>query len=551
MKKRNVATAMAAAMMIGGVAPVVAHADEPQAPVVKDAKNEKDVKEIADKQNEQGAIDASLANGESVSVKSYSEIYNTHSTLDTSDDTLNLNENQKILYGAGEITQNLKTTTAKYLIAEKIANPTEQQQKDIAAAKTAYEDALKNIEALENLTFTQNGKTVKVYKVTTTVTPKDTADTNFNETTKTVTLTNVAPDQNKFEPVVTFNFKNVELKNNVVNVVGKIPTFEVALANVKADFNVVDNKVTLDVAKKAGIAGSKGLNKLAYELSKVYNDKNTETKTSEAYDNATDSINKTVTVYEKGTKNVLGTIVLNGYNEFKKDTHKYFRNIADMKDLSSLEQPELSWAKQDVMNALYNAQLNGYEDHTLRLNNSVTRAEFAKMLVEIKGIALDKKAEEKFSDVNSSDWFQPYVATLAKEGIVKGDGNGTFRPNDTITRQEAAVMIAKATRMTDKDGKVVAVENRDVDRFNDITGQPYDTKTNFKDDANIALWSDGSVYEMAKNNVIKGYEDSTFKPENKITRAESIVMISRVKDDKVINATTVTPEPIAVAKVGK
>lgn len=63
----------------------------------------------------------------------------------------------------------------------------------------------------------------------------------------------------------------------------------------------------------------------------------------------------------------------------------------------------------------------------------------------------------------------------------------------------------------------VKVEDRDVDRFNDITSQPYDTKTKFKDDASIALWSDGFVYEMDKNNVIKGYEDNTFKPENKIS----------------------------------
>ncbi|MFR3072724.1 MAG: S-layer homology domain-containing protein [Paeniclostridium sp.] len=43
--------------------------------------------------------------------------------------------------------------------------------------------------------------------------------------------------------------------------------------------------------------------------------------------------------------------------------------------------------------------------------------------------------------MNSLDWFKPYVATLAKEFIIKGDRDGTFRPNDTITRQETVVMI--------------------------------------------------------------------------------------------------------------
>lgn len=538
MKKKNLATAMAAAMMFGGVAPVVAHAAEDTNKVEKTNITPDNTQDMA---AQPIVVNEALANAENVKVMPYSEVYNTEGTLVTSDDKMNLAENQQILYAEGLLTNNLESTTVEYFVATKMTDDQiKEKQKDINDAKNKVADMKSNIEALKNLTYSKDGKAEKVYTEKVENIAVKNEDGSLASTKQMVTLTNAASDVNGFAAKVVFEFDNVKMDSKIDKPVEKLDTFDEVL---KGQFGVKDNTVTLDVAKKAGITGSEGLNKLAYELSKTYNKENTET--TEKYDyQGGKIINKDITVYEKGTKNIVGKIVLEGYNTFKESGYKYFVNIPEIKDLNTLEQSNLSWAKKDVMNALYNGQIKGYEDSTLKLQNSVTRAEFAKMLVEIKGIELDKKAEENFSDVNSSDWYYNYVATLAKEGIIKGDGDGTFRPDDTITRQEAAVMIAKATRLDQG-------ANKDVDRFDPVTGEAYDTKTNFKDDKNIALWSDGSVYEMAKNNVIKGYEDGTFLPENNITRAESIVMISRIKDDKTVNSTTVTPEPIKGAEATK
>lgn len=539
MKKRNVATAMAAAMMFGGVAPVVAHAEEPKAPVVKDAKDVTPDKTQDIVSNEK-VVDVALANAQNVTVMPYSEVYNTQGTLTTSDDTLALNENQEILYAEGMIGNDLESTTATYLVATKMTDKEVEANKDaIKAAQTKEADYRANIEALKNLEYTKDGKTVKVYTETVKNEAIKNKDGQLERTRQVVTLTNNASNLNKFEPQVKYVFRNVKMDSNLEKPVEKLKTFDQVL---NGQFGVENNTVKLNVNDKSGIIGSNGLNKLAYELSKTYNANNTDTK--EKYDYSGGKvINKFITVYEKGTQNKVGEIQLMGYNKFKQDNFKGFINIPEIKDLNSLNQPELSWAKDDVLNALFNAQINGYEDHTLRLNNSVTRAEFAKMLVEMNpNLAKNDKAKENFSDVNDSDWFKPYVATLAEKGIVTGDGDGTFRPNDTITRQEAAVMIAKTTRVELGKGKL------DVDRFNPITGQPYDTKTMFKDDANIAVWADGSVHEMSKDKVgvIKGYEDTTFRPENKITRAESIAMITRSAS---IKADQINHEPIKGANV--
>lgn len=522
MKKRNIATAMAAAMMFGGVAPVVAHAAEPQAPVEK-------AKDIAKEQQNLGVINVALAEGKLVQTMDYNQVYNMNSTLETNNDTLALTPDQEILYWTGTVGKTVNDTDAKYLVATKVneknfkANDTYKTfaefEKAVKEEKIKLDNAKENLAQLEALTFiNKNGQKEKVYAVSNPEVVK-----NANETKQTITLKKNADAGNDFVSPVVFSFSNMKLERDAA----QLATFK---------------DITIDVSNKAGVVE---LNKKAYELSKTYNENNAEAKSVETL--VDKHITKTVTVTEKGTNRVLGKIILTKYDVFKADNFKGFVNIAAMKDINSLYTPELeSWAKEPVLNALYEGQLNGYEDHTLRLNNSVTRAEFAKMLVEMRGMKVDSKAKENFSDVNESDWFKPYVATLAQLGIVAGDGDGTFRPNDTITRQEAAIMIAKAIRSTDE--KLVKDKKLDVDRFNAVTGQPYDTKTNFKDDTNIAIWADGSVYEMAKNNVIKGYEDKTFRPENKITRAESVVMIARSASMDMAK-TPINHEPIKGANI--
>ena len=90
MKKRNLATAMAAAMMFGGVAPVVAHANE-ETPAET---NDEVTTNIVEKDN---VVDVALANGEKVEVKEYAQIHSNKGTLETKDDELALKEGAKII----------------------------------------------------------------------------------------------------------------------------------------------------------------------------------------------------------------------------------------------------------------------------------------------------------------------------------------------------------------------------------------------------------------------------------------------------------------------
>lgn len=524
MKKKNLATAMAAAMMFGGVAPVVAHANNEQTATAKDENLTQDqVKGM-----ETVTVDVAKANAQKTDVKEYKDIYKNNGTLSTKDDKLALKEGQEILYAEGQIGLELgEKTDAKYVVASKMsaddmkkAGITEEAVKN---EMTKYEDAKANLAQLQSMTFTENGKTEKVYTINEKESKENTGFEKEGDAIKgckqTIVLENEKAKTNGYPEKVTFVFNNIKMDNKLTyedEKVEGLKEFNEVLNGKGFTFDKNDkNKVIVNVADKKGVVE---LNKLAYELSHTYNSNNTETKSDEVYENG--QINNTITVTEKGTKHDVGQIVLVGYDKFKANKFEGFVNISEIKDLNSLDQSDLSWAKPAVMDALYNGQLKGYEDNTLRLNGNVTRAEFARMLVQLRGESVkEADLKENFSDVKPSDWFYKDVATLASLGIVKGDGNGTFRPDDTITRQEAAVMIAKAIN-----------GGKDVDKFDATTGKALDTETTFTDDEAIAIWADGAVNALKENGVINGYNEGknkfSFKPENKITRAESIVMLN-------------------------
>ncbi|WP_130862504.1 S-layer homology domain-containing protein [Bacilliculturomica massiliensis] len=81
----------------------------------------------------------------------------------------------------------------------------------------------------------------------------------------------------------------------------------------------------------------------------------------------------------------------------------------------------------------------GYKDGTYRPGSNITRAEFVTMVMKING--LDEKASSTFSDVSGSDWYAEYVKSAAAGGFVGGYTDGTFRPNNPITRAEAVTII--------------------------------------------------------------------------------------------------------------
>lgn len=151
------------------------------------------------------------------------------------------------------------------------------------------------------------------------------------------------------------------------------------------------------------------------------------------------------------------------------------------------------------------AYVVGYENGEVQPQNSITRAEVAAIFFRLleDGIRSENFTHQNdFSDVAADAWYCSSVSTLSRMGIIAGYPDGTFRPNAPITRAEFAAI---ATRF-DNNGDKTPVS------FTDIIGH----------------WAEGEITVAANHGWVSGYGDDTFRPQNQITRAETMSLVNRV-----------------------
>ncbi|MGI2294965.1 polysaccharide lyase family 8 super-sandwich domain-containing protein [Paenibacillus sp. GXUN7292] len=165
------------------------------------------------------------------------------------------------------------------------------------------------------------------------------------------------------------------------------------------------------------------------------------------------------------------------------------------------------WA-QDAIDRLVGMNiLNGFTDQTLRPEKTVTRAEFVKMAVA--GLGIQKvNGEVSFADHEQfPSWAKPYIETAAAAGIIYGYETGqgvAFKPTNTITRAELAVILARVAANFDKDG---------------MNGR--DEQMSFTDESTIPQWAKQSVAQLTDLGVINGFEDGSYRPNDRVTRAQA------------------------------
>lgn len=172
------------------------------------------------------------------------------------------------------------------------------------------------------------------------------------------------------------------------------------------------------------------------------------------------------------------------------------------------------WAKEVVSQWLADGLVNGYPDGSFRPNQTVTRAEFMTMVNNAFGFA--SSADVSFTDLAEGTWYYPAVQTASRAGYVSGYPDGSIRPGATITRQEAAVVLANVISLAPDSSKA----------------------SGFGDVKEIPQWSKGAIGIVAGSGVMKGYPDGTFGHSGNITRAEAVTALNSAR-----NHTLVFTEP--------
>ncbi|UQZ84347.1 Endo-1,4-beta-xylanase A precursor [Paenibacillus konkukensis] len=189
-------------------------------------------------------------------------------------------------------------------------------------------------------------------------------------------------------------------------------------------------------------------------------------------------------------------------------TYTVVENNVVFNDTASVK----AWAGRQIEVAAAKGILEGRGDNEFVPNGTVTRAEFAKMIVKTFGLE-DASATENFSDVNDNDWFKPYVAAAVKSGLVNGREEGKFDPNGQITRAEMATIAARALQSVNG-AKAASDVDAALKAFTDADSIHESLK------AGVAL----SVGE----GIIVGEDNNKFNPNADSTRAQAAVVIYRL-----------------------
>ena len=151
------------------------------------------------------------------------------------------------------------------------------------------------------------------------------------------------------------------------------------------------------------------------------------------------------------------------------------------------------------------AYVVGYPDGMVYPQKNITRAEVATIffrLLKDETREANMTKSNNYNDMKDGAWYTCAVSTLSKMGIIKGYEDGSFKPDASISRAEFAAIAARF----DPDGDTTPAT------FSDVSSH----------------WAKDEISIAANHGWIKGYEDGSFKPDQKITRAETMTLVNRV-----------------------
>ena len=217
----------------------------------------------------------------------------------------------------------------------------------------------------------------------------------------------------------------------------------------------------------------------------------------------------TITVYDASNRK-LGSIEVNNSGVFTVFLDRELIAGETIKveaktDDDDVEKLDYKVTKKAIQEERVIAYIEGYPDETFKPQNNVTRAEAAQMFATLinGGSSFGLGDKTKFSDAND-EWYSAAVNYVVEKNLINGYPNGTFKPNESITRAEFAQMISG----------YIKTEKTIKSDFNDIQDH----------------WAKDAIDKLNGNKNVSGYPDGSFKPNAKITRAEAVTILNSVFD---------------------
>jgi hypothetical protein len=195
-------------------------------------------------------------------------------------------------------------------------------------------------------------------------------------------------------------------------------------------------------------------------------------------------------------------------NSLTNSTYSVIYNPVEFADVAS------HWAKKAINDMGSRMVITGVGSSTYEPERSITRAEFAAIVVRSMGLAKGS-TESSFGDVSLSDWFNGYVDTATANSLITGYDAASYGPNDTITREQAMAIIARAMKTTGLSANATDAEvSTLLSRYTDRNA--------------VSDYAKAGVAVCLKSGVVTGTSASTLSPKAFVTRAEVAVMVQRL-----------------------
>lgn len=159
--------------------------------------------------------------------------------------------------------------------------------------------------------------------------------------------------------------------------------------------------------------------------------------------------------------------------------------------------------------------INGVDNSNFAPDKDITRAEFSAILVKGLGLMRPGTGKDTFTDVTKDAWYYDAVSISYEYGLISGYEDGTFKPTDKVTREQAMTMIARAMQITGLDSEMAA---KDADHVLSI----------YVDSSQLGGWAKNSVVKCISTQLVAGRNGNQIAPKYSITRAEVAVIMRRL-----------------------
>lgn len=171
------------------------------------------------------------------------------------------------------------------------------------------------------------------------------------------------------------------------------------------------------------------------------------------------------------------------------------------------------WYTEDIYELALDGILQGNGDGCFYPENNITRAEFITILAGAEGIDLSEaQGTEPFSDVTGSHWYYTAVCWAYQQGIAQGNGDGTFTPEADMTREELAAFLVRYMEIC---------KNQKFPAPGTLT---------FADRNTVSAWAQNDVSILCQMGVINGFPDNTFRPRAAATRSQAAKMFRQMQN---------------------